>query len=173
MVALELLGVKDWPEVHALMVARGFPDVPDDYATAAARFGHVTLLGVKHDARLAVVFVVGEDDEGISFLDVVCSLDQQGKWASRLLMAALAREVFGRMGLRCIWVQVHGRDALKAALQAGFTPATALDAKAPVLVMTRTSAEGLFNRGRKGDGFVVQQQGSDAAGAAGAKRHQG
>lgn len=171
MAMLEKLGVRDWREVFALMVERGFPDVPDSYLTAASRFAEVTLLGVRHGGALGVVFVVGEDDEGISFLDVVCSGAQQGRWASRGLMVALADEVFGRMGLRCLWVQVHGREGLKAALQAGFTPATALDAKAPVLVMTRESAFSLFNKGRKGDGFVVQQQDTDAAGTAGAKRH--
>lgn len=147
---LERLGVEDWPEIHALMVERGFPEVPPDYPTAAARMESVSLLGVRCGGRLGVVFVVGEDDEGISFLDVVCAEDQQGRWATRRLMSDLAGEVFGRMGLRCVWVQVHGKAALRAALQAGFTPATALDAKAPVLVMTRESAQSLFNRkGRK------------------------
>jgi hypothetical protein len=173
MYILERLGVRDWPEVHALMVERGFPHVPEDYVAAAQRMADVTLLGVRHGRRLGVVFVVGEDDEGISFLDVVCAADREGKWASRGLMAELADEVFGRMGLRCLWVQVHGRAALKAALQAGFTPATALDAKAPVLVMTRESAKSLFNKGRKGDGFVIQQQDAGAAGATAAKHHKG
>lgn len=168
---LERLGVRDWPEVHALMVERGFPEVPTEYAVAAQRMRDVTLLGVRDGRRLGVVFVVGEDDEGISFLDVVCSTEQQGKWATRGLMVALAQELFVRMGLRCVWVQVHGKAALKAALQAGFTPATALDAKAPVLVMTRESAFNLFNKGRSGNGFVVQQQDTGAAGAAAAKRH--
>lgn len=136
---LQGLGAVHWPEVYKLMVAREFPNVPATYKDAMPQLARCRLLGVVGNDGLEVVFVVGPPDDGVAFLDVVCAASKCGTWATRGVMAALAGVLFGELGLRCVWVQVHARAALKAALQVGFVPVTGLDVKAPILAMTPAS----------------------------------
>ncbi|MCP5405781.1 MAG: hypothetical protein H6922_06135 [Pseudomonadaceae bacterium] len=134
----------DWRAVHGMMVAQCFPDVPHEYDEAAQAFARVCMV-TPVDDPLGVVFVLGEPQDGITYLDVVCSPDMAGRWASRRVMRALAALAFGGLKLRAVWVQAHGTDALRAALAAGFVPATDLDVPVPVLVMTPHSACWLLN----------------------------
>ncbi len=137
----------DYPAVYALMKTRGFPQTPDTYHEAQPRLLASRSYAVwEADGRPRVVFVFGAPDDGIGFLDVVCSAEAQGQWASRGLMREVADIAFQRIGLRAVWVQVHNKVALKAALAAGFVPATPLDNDAPVLVMTPGIAHALLTR---------------------------
>lgn len=142
---LEPLGALHWPDVYGLMVAREFPNVPASYGEALPYLARCKLWAVQGDDGLDVVFVIGPPDDGVAFLDVVCAAEQRGKWASRAVMNELADVAFRQLSLRCVWVQTHTREGLKAALQAGFAPATELDAEAPVLVMTPWMAARRFN----------------------------
>lgn len=134
--ALQALGREHWPELYRLMVARGFPGVPEKFSEAAPYFESVEVLGLMEGSELAAGFVFGPADEGIAYLDVVCSRKAQGHWARREVLRALYDTAFRKLRLRCLWVQVKNKAALRAALQAGFTPATPLDVDEPVLVMT-------------------------------------
>lgn len=125
-----------WPELYRLMVARRFPGVPPKYADALPRFEQADMYGLNNGSELETAFIFGEPDDGIAFFDVVCRADRQGLWASSAVLRALFTLAFMKRGLRCVWVQPHSRRALKAALGAGFVPATPLDIKSPVLVMT-------------------------------------
>ncbi|MFZ2587893.1 MAG: hypothetical protein WAZ18_07250 [Alphaproteobacteria bacterium] len=136
---LEPLSALHWLEVYGLMRGREFPNVPATYGEALPYLARCRLYGVEGGNGLEVVFVVGPADDGVAFLDVVCARPVEGKWATRAVMGSLADVVFRELGLRCVWVQAHTRHGLKAALQAGFVPATELDGKAPVLVMTPLS----------------------------------
>lgn len=133
---LRQLGREHWPELYRLMVARGFPHVPGKFSEAAPYFESARVMGVLEGSELAVGFVVGPAEDGVAFFDVVCSRKCQGKWANREVLACLYDMAFRGMGLRCLWVQPRHPVALKAALQAGFTPATSLEGDEPVLVMT-------------------------------------
>lgn len=104
-------------------------------ARFAAVHGPDDALRVEDDG-LAAGFVFGQPDHGVAFFDVVCRTEAQGLWASAGVLRALFRLAFDSMGLHCVWVQPQGRRAMKTALQAGFVPATPLDAPNPVLVMT-------------------------------------
>lgn len=128
-----------WPELYRLMVARRFPSVPERFSEAAPYFETVKIFGLVEGSVLSAGFVFGPPEDGIAYFDVVCSRQAEGMWASREVLRSLYRIAFEQMGLRCLWVQARSRRALKAALQAGFTPATPLDAEAPVLVMTPLS----------------------------------
>lgn len=170
MVNLKRVEASRWPEVHALMVARGFPGVPLRYEMALPLLALVRLYALGGPDGLRVVFVVGPDDDGVAFLDVVCVADAEGRWATKPVMRALAHELFETLKLRCVWVEAHHKKALKAALTAGFVPATELDADKPVLVMTRMAALKYITKGECDDGKFVQcAEDSGAAGTAAAK----
>lgn len=130
----------DWPRVYRWMVAQDFPHVPSCYEEALPYFESVHMWGIKKNSDLVAAFVVGAPDDGVSFLDVVCAPGEEGKWASRPMMKALAQTAFGEMGLRCLWVQAHKKEGLTAALKAGFVPSTPLDCPAPVLALTAFGA---------------------------------
>ena len=125
-----------WPELYRLMVARRFPAVPPKFAEAEPMFGAAKLFGLLDGSELKAGFVFGAPDEGIAHFDVVCSQQTQGLWATREVLRRLFALAFGELGLRCVWVQPHGKRALRAALQAGFLAVTPLDGLAPVLAMT-------------------------------------
>jgi|GEM_PF-1766629 hypothetical protein len=134
--ALEALGPAHWPELYRLMVARGFPDVPPRYDEAVPFFKRARPYGLMRGSEIMAGFVFGEPEDGIAFFDVVCARASQGVWATPGVLAALFRLAFDEMKLRCVWVQPHGKAAIKAALQGGFVAATPLDGPSPVLVMT-------------------------------------
>lgn len=134
--ALRRLERGQWPELYRLMVARRFPSVPPKYADALPHFKKADMYGVTNGSELEVAFVFGEPDDGIAFFDVVCRANRQGVWATPTVLRELFRLAFVARRLRCVWVQTHSKKALKAALAAGFVPATPLDAAEPVLVMT-------------------------------------
>lgn len=133
---VELLGSAQWPELYRLMVARGFPDVPPKFVEAVPYFEKARLYGVMEGSELAAGFVFGPAEDGVAYFDVVCTARSRAKWASVSVLRSLFVLAFGSMGLRCVWVQPENKAALRAALGAGFVPATPLDAKKPVLVMT-------------------------------------
>lgn len=143
---LRTLGREHWPELYRLMVARGFPDVPAKYAEARPYFESVRVLGLMEGSALCAGFVFGEPEDGVAFFDVVCSRSAQGLWARRDVMQALFEIAFVKMGLRCLWVQVRSKKALRAALMAGFVAATPLDAEEPVLVMTPGTLPGWMKK---------------------------
>lgn len=143
---LKQLGREHWPELYRLMVARGFPSVPARYVEAKPYFESVKVLGLIDGSELTAGFVFGQPEDGIAYFDVVCSRNTQSLWATRAVLCKLFDMAFGKMKLRCIWVQVHSKKALRAALQAGFVPATQLDAKVPVLVMTPGTLPGWMKK---------------------------
>lgn len=144
------LGREHWPELYRLMVARRFPSTPRKYGEAKPYFESVRLYGLLEGSELAAGFVFGPPEDGIGFFDVVCRTDAQGMWATPAVVRELFRLAFEVHGLRCLWVQAHNRKALRAALTAGFVPATPLDVKTPVLVMTPgTLPKNLKPRGGK------------------------
>ena len=126
----------EWPVLYRMMVQQKFPHVPPAYEEAKPYFAGAHVLGVRKGSDLLAGLVVGKAEDGISFLDVVCAPNQHGKWASRGVIRDLCHRAFEEMQLRCVWIQVHGKAALKSALQAGFVPATPLDCASPVLVLT-------------------------------------
>src|SRR5690606_9642108 len=99
-------------------------------------FASARLSGLVRGSELTSGFVFGPPVGGIAFFDVVCAARVRGQWAMPAVLRELFRLAFGEMGLRCVWIQPHGKKALRAALAAGFVPATALDVDQPVLVMT-------------------------------------
>jgi len=133
---VERLQCGHWPEVYRLMVARGFPQVPPRYSDAVPYFARASVYGQMKGSEVCAAYVFGPAEDGVAFFDVVCAAKEQGKWATPATLRKLFELAFGGMGLRCVWVQPQGRKALKAALAAGFVPATAWDAANPVLVMT-------------------------------------
>jgi hypothetical protein len=133
---VEMLNTGHWPELYRLMVARNFPDVPPRYKDAVPFFEKARLYGLMEGSELAAGFVFGPPEDGVAYFDVVCAARSRGKWASPKVLADLFGVAFGEMKLRCVWVQPENKAALKAALQAGFMPASALDVAKPVLVMT-------------------------------------
>ena len=133
---VELLSAGHWPELYRLMVARNFPDVPPKYVEAVPYFKKARLYGLIGGSELAAGFVFGPPEDGVAYFDVVCASRARGKWATPQVLHGLFDVAFGVMELRCIWVQPENKVALKAALQAGFMPATPLDRDKPVLVMT-------------------------------------
>lgn len=134
---MELLKTPDWPEVYGLMVRRNFPDVPPTLEAAVPFLNGARVFGFRDaTGQLAVVWVLGEDDDGVAFLDVVCAPCWQGRWATRARLRELYRLIFEKLNLRCVWVQPKSRVALRAALAAGFVPGTPLDMEAPILLMT-------------------------------------
>lgn len=133
---LTVLERQHWPELYRLMVARRFPAVPPKFCDAEPMFGMARLFGIVEGSELKAGFVFGAPDEGIAHFDVVCSQAMQGLWATPEVLRRLFELAFGELGLRCVWVQPHGKRALRAALQAGFLPLTPLDGEAPVLAMT-------------------------------------
>lgn len=166
MTALVELSRGDWAAVYRLMRVQKFPAVPATFAEAQPYFERVTLLGVWRDCALDVVFAVGVPQDGIAFLDAVCAPDRHGAWARPGFLLRLKHMLFGHMRLRAVWVQVEGRKALRASLQAGFMPVTALDAPQPILVMTRRMAGFDFDKQQEilDDGFAFQ--GADTCAAA-------
>lgn len=118
------------------MVARGFPDVPPRYCDAVPFFAKATLYGLMDGSELAAGFVFGTPEDGVAFFDVVCAARKQGMWATPAVLRSLFRVAFCKMGLRCVWVQPEGKVAVRAALRAGFVPASRIDRDKPVLVMT-------------------------------------
>jgi len=133
---VERLECGRWPEVYRLMVARNFPHVPPKYEEAVPYLARAKVFGQMDGSEVRTAFVFGPPDEGVAFFDVVCAASEQGKWATPGVLRQLFGLAFEALELRCVWVQPQGRKALKAALAAGFVPATPLDAEAPVLVMT-------------------------------------
>lgn len=125
-----------WPELYRLMVAGSFPDLPPKYADAVPYFEKANLYGVMDGSELSAGFVFGPPEDGVAFFDVVCAARKRGTWASASVLGALFYLAFKEMKLCCVWVQPENKVALKAALQAGFVPASPLDAAKPVLVMT-------------------------------------
>lgn len=139
------LGAGEWPVLYRMMVQQKFPDVPPAYEEAKPYFEGAHVFGVRNGSDLLAGLVLGKDEDGVSFLDVVCAPAQHGKWASRHVVAELCRAAFTGMGLRCVWIQVRNKAALKSALQAGFVPATPLDCEAPVLALTPNLASRWLN----------------------------
>lgn len=133
---VELLGRAQWPELYRLMVARDFPDVPPEYRRAVPYFEKARLYGLLKGSELAAGFVFGPPEDGIAYFDVVCAARARGRWASPEVLRSLFTLAFGELALRCVWVQPENKTAMKAALRAGFVPATPLDGDKPVLVMT-------------------------------------
>ncbi len=139
---LEPLDRHQWPELYRLMVAQTFPGVPPAYGEAQPYFESARMFGCADTGGLRAAFVFGPDEDGIAYLDVVCAPREHGKWATLTVLRSLYGLAFdpvarGGLGLRCLWVQPHGKRAVKACLQAGFVPpGTSLDGDAPVLVMT-------------------------------------
>lgn len=125
-----------WPELYRLMVARNFPDVPPKYADAVPFFKRSRLYGLLEGSELTTGFVFGVPEDGVAYFDVVCAVRSSGRWAMPGVLGMLFKVAFDDMKLRCVWVQPENKRALKAALMAGFVPATALDVDRPVLVMT-------------------------------------
>jgi len=125
-----------WPELYRMMVAQKFPAVPPRFEEAVPSFKKARLYGLLEGSELVAGFVFGLPEDGVAFLDVVCMPRMQGRWATPGVLRALYALAFETLGLRCVWVQPHGRKALKACLQAGFVASTPLDAGEPVLVMT-------------------------------------
>jgi hypothetical protein len=135
------LGRGAWAAVYRLLKARNFPHVPATFKEAKVALTRVELLAVyAADGSLQVVFAVGQPDDGIAFLDVVCAPGAAGNWATKPLLRDLKSHFFEARALRAVWVQVHSKVALKAALQAGMTPVTPLTVPQPILVMTRQMA---------------------------------
>jgi hypothetical protein len=167
------LGQGQWEELYRLMVSRRFPAVPPSLAEAKPHFAQARLYGLMEKSQLEVAFVFGPPQEGISFLDVVCTPKAQGLWATPRVLRELYHLAFDTLKLRVVWVQAHHKKALKAALQAGFLPSTPLDGPAPVLVMTPFGMPPRYRKPKlKGDnrhGQSVPDQGADAAPAAAAK----
>jgi RimJ/RimL family protein N-acetyltransferase len=130
------LGMRHWAAVYRLMAERKFPDVPLQLEAAVPFFENASVYGLMDGTRLLAAFVFGRPDDGVAFFDVVCAPAMQGKWASVSVLRRLFALAFEELQLRCVWVQPQGEVALRAALAAGFVPATALDAASPVLVMT-------------------------------------
>jgi hypothetical protein len=126
---VELLNRSHWPELYRLMVARKFPDVPPKYLEAKPFFEKANIYGLLDGSELSTGFVFGEPEDGVASR-------YRGRWATPEVLASLYHVAFCEMGLRCVWVQPENKTALKAALQAGFVPATALDVEKPILVMT-------------------------------------
>lgn len=143
---VELLNSGHWPELYRLMVARNFPDIPPKYADAVPFFEKARLYGLLEGSELAAGFVFGPPEDGVAYFDVVCAARSRGKWATPAVLAGLFKLAFGEMGLRCVWVQPENKTALKAALKAGFAPASPLDADKPVLVMTPGLLPGKFKQ---------------------------
>lgn len=133
---VELLNHGHWPELYRMMVARNFPDVPPKFKDAVPFFEQAKMYGVMEGSELAAGFVFGPPEDGVAYFDVVCAARQRGKWASLPVLRSLFALAFGSLGLRCVWVQPESKAALKAALQAGFVPASPLSNDKPVLVMT-------------------------------------
>lgn len=145
-----------WPELYRLMVMQKFPDLPPRFADAQPFFDSASLFGVMDGSTLAAGFVFGPPQDGICFFDVVCAPNHHGRWATPAVIRALVCEAFERRRLRCVWVQCANKRALKAALAAGFVPATPLDVTEPVLVMTPFVARRWMNQNeRKTDGKLV------------------
>lgn len=130
------LAPSQWPQLYRLMVARQFPDVPEDYAAALPFFRQVRIYGLVDSAGICAGFVFGAPEDGVAFFDVVCAPRMRGCWARPKVLRELYRLAFGEMGLRAVWVQPHGKVAVTAALKAGFVPVSRVGGKAPVLVMT-------------------------------------
>ncbi len=137
------LAEADWPALHHLMRQRQFPQVPASYAQARPQFKAAQLWGLKSGSRLDAGFVFGPAENGIAFFDAVCAASAEGTWATRPLLVRLFAQAFKPapqgLGLRALWVQPHGKVALKACLAAGFqavTPLKMADGSAPVLVIT-------------------------------------
>lgn len=134
----------DWPELYRLMVARRFPSTPPKYVDAEPFFRTAHVFGMRGQGGLLAGFVFGEPQDGIGFVDIVCRVSEQGRWATKPVLRELLRLAFlpepQGLGLRCLWVQPHHPKALKAALKAGFVPVTPLDGEAPILAMTPHSA---------------------------------
>lgn len=139
---LEPLGRHHWPELYRMMVSQRFPDVPPAFAEAQPYFETARLFGLEDGGGLKAGFVFGPDEDGIAYLDVVCTPREHGKWATPAVLRRLYALAFGLpegggLGLRCLWVQPHGKRAIKACLQAGFVPpGVPLQGESPVLVMT-------------------------------------
>ena len=148
---VELLNSGHWPELYRLMVARGFPDVPPKYLDAVPFFKQARLYGLIEGSELAAGFVFGPPENGVAYFDVVCAARSKGKWATPAVLAGLFDVAFRVMGLRCVWVQPENKTALKAALKAGFVPATELTVDKPVLVMTPGLLPRKFRITEKGD----------------------
>ena len=136
---LRPLTCAEWPALYMLMRERGFPHVPATPEAAYGRFEGVEILGIFEQQRLVCGFMFGEPEEGVAFFDVVCAEDMQGLWATPRILKALFGYAFETLKLRAVWVQSQKGRPLRAALQAGFTPVTPLNAPDPVLVMTRWS----------------------------------
>lgn len=135
---------RDWPQLYRLMVEREFPHVPRAYEEALPFFERVRIYGLLDGEGIGAGFVFGMPEEGVAFFDVVCAPRLKGNWARPGVLRRLYALAFSELGLRAVWVQPHGKAALKAALQAGFVPAGGMDAKAPVLVMTPHGVPGKF-----------------------------
>lgn len=135
-----------WPQLYRLMVEREFPQVPRDYAEALPFFERVRIYGLLDGEGISAGFVFGAPENGVAFFDVVCAPRMNGNWATPAVLRRLYALAFEELGLRAVWVQPHGKDALKAALAAGFTPVSEMDGKVPVLVMTPHGVPGKFKR---------------------------
>jgi hypothetical protein len=86
---------RDWPSLHALMVQRKFPHVPQSYKAAKPHFANAKAFGLKPALGLEAAFIFGPPEEGVAFFDVVCTAGQEGRCYraySRLFM----RKPFGR-----------------------------------------------------------------------------
>ena len=131
-----------WPELYRMMVTQSFPDVPAAFDDACRHFEKARMFGCLDGSGLRAAFVFGPDEDGVAYLDVVCAPREHGRWATPPVLRALYGLAFGPvetggLGLRCLWVQPHGKRAVRACLQAGFVPpGVPLDGEAPVLVMT-------------------------------------
>ena len=143
---VELLNNSHWPELYRLMVARNFPDVPPKYADAVPFFEQARLYGLLEGSELTAGFVFGPPEDGVAYFDVVCAVRSSGKWAMPTVLTKLFKVAFEDMKLRCVWVQPENKRALKAALQAGFIAATALDVASHVLVMTPSLLPAKFKK---------------------------
>jgi RimJ/RimL family protein N-acetyltransferase len=115
------------PELYYLMVQQDFPDVPDSYKEAEPYLLETTNFGAFEGARLCAGFLFGERTEESAFIDVICAPHAHGKWATCQTLTRLYDVAFRQMGLRYVWAQPRNQRALKAALKAGFVPATSAD----------------------------------------------
>lgn len=146
---LTALEASQWPELYRMMVAQKFPAVPAAYLEAEPYFKKARLFGLQEGSLLRAGFVFGPPEDGVAFLDVVCAPNCQGLWATPRVLRRLYRLAFAELGLRCLWVQPHGKRALKACLQAGFMPATTLAEAEPVLVLTPHGVPRRYGPGKK------------------------
>ena len=138
---LKPLTQRQWPQLHQMMLAEGFPHTPQSFSKASCFLEDCLCFGIfDGNDTLEAAIVLGEVTKESAFVDAVCLKERRGRWLKPQLLRCFFKMVFEQMGLRYLWAEPHSKPAYQLLGKLGFVWVTGVEQhknKPPCFALTQ------------------------------------